>query len=255
MSSDVTQAPSRMQDALLSKPSRFNEVHADSVPAPLVAAGQFGEGVAQMFLNVAIVDLRRGPGREARAQRTAGEEYQNVGLDQPGDALVRQPGLWRHFPIAGGTLEDRTEVYLGESQPVLQRVSRTALFAGAASDLRFTPDDLTAQMEGQGGTMARLPSSRIASFCTDGRACLRLVPTMSRSSRSSANTRCAAFQASPAIRRSVVPLERAGGPSPCAARSARVRLVTPGTRANGPAPRSPRLLPDARGGAVGAGAI
>ena len=85
------------------QPCRLREVDAESVPAALVAAGHLGAGVAELLLDVALIDLGRGG--EAGAQRMSGEFLAPLAfgeiaadaggkrgaLDQPGDVPVGQP--------------------------------------------------------------------------------------------------------------------------------------------------------------------
>ena len=57
--------------SLRSESRRLGEIDPEPVAAALVAAGHFGRGVAELLLDVALVDLGRGG--EAGAQRMAGE--------------------------------------------------------------------------------------------------------------------------------------------------------------------------------------
>ena len=85
------------------KPSRLCKVDREPVALALVTTGHFGAGVAQMLLNVGLLDLGRGG--EAGAQRMAAEREpplalakvaakaggQGACLDEPHDVLVGQP--------------------------------------------------------------------------------------------------------------------------------------------------------------------
>lgn len=54
-----------------SQPCRLGEIDAEAVAFPLIAAGHFGAGVTEMFLDMGLLDLR-GAG-EACAKGMAGE--------------------------------------------------------------------------------------------------------------------------------------------------------------------------------------
>ena len=62
------------------QPGRLSEIDLESVALALVAAGHFSAGVAEMFLNVGLLDL--GGGGEAGAQRVAAEREPPLALGQ-----------------------------------------------------------------------------------------------------------------------------------------------------------------------------
>ncbi|MET3778153.1 hypothetical protein ABID20_003740 [Rhizobium alvei] len=41
------------------EPGRFSEIHPETVTPALITAGHFGAGVAELFLDIALIDLRR----------------------------------------------------------------------------------------------------------------------------------------------------------------------------------------------------
>jgi hypothetical protein len=66
-----------------SQPRRLGEVHPESVSLPLIAAGHLGTGVAELPLDVALIDLcGRG---EAGAQRVSGEFLPPLGFGRLAD--------------------------------------------------------------------------------------------------------------------------------------------------------------------------
>ena len=85
------------------QPCSLGEVDPESLPAPLVSAGHLGAGVAELPLDVALIDLGRcgeaGPQRmsgELLAPFAFGEIAADTGgergaLDQPSDMPVGQP--------------------------------------------------------------------------------------------------------------------------------------------------------------------
>ena len=63
-----------------SQPGCFCQIDPESVASSLIASGHLGAGVAELLLDVALVDLGRGG--EAGAQRVAGEKGRALGLGQ-----------------------------------------------------------------------------------------------------------------------------------------------------------------------------
>lgn len=107
---------------IVSEPRGLGQIDPEPVPSALVAAGHFGGGVAELFLDVAFIDF--GAAGEAGAQGMAGIEpyafalrqvgaqpcLAGAGLDQPGDMLVREPFGRGLQTIAADRHEERAEV-------------------------------------------------------------------------------------------------------------------------------------------------
>ena len=60
------------------QPRRLGQVHPEPIPISLVAAGHLSRGMAELLLDMALVDLGRG--RQPGAQRMPGEEGPALGL-------------------------------------------------------------------------------------------------------------------------------------------------------------------------------
>src|SRR3984957_160991 len=141
------------------KPRGFGEVDLEPVAFALVAAGDFCAGVAEMLLDMGLLD--RGRGGQAGAQRMATEGDpplalrqvpaqaggERAGLHQADDMLVREPlrsdatVLARHGPKQGAAGNQP------EPQPGLEQGDRTGLRSRAPADLDLAPPSLATDGE------------------------------------------------------------------------------------------------------------
>lgn len=143
------------------KSCRLRQIDPEPVPSSLIASGHLGAGVAELLLDVALVDLGRGG--EAGAQRVAGEQGRALGLgqvaaqagggggalDQAGDLAVVEPHRPDRAALAGDAAKERPLADAREAQPGLQRLDRTAGRNGAGADLDLAPAGLAAQGDEQ----------------------------------------------------------------------------------------------------------
>ena len=132
------------------QPGSFGQVDAEPVATPLIAAGHLGRGVPKLLLDIPFVHLcRRG---ETRAQRMAGKQRDalflgHVGadsglqhglLDQSGHVLVRKAGVKGTFAVSRRAYKHRSEIDLGEVEPLFEGMNGSSVGKRCASSSKAT---------------------------------------------------------------------------------------------------------------------
>jgi len=144
-----------------SQPRRLGQVDPEPIAFPLIAAGHFGAGVAEMALDMRFLDFR-GAG-EAGAQRMAGKRQlsfalaeiaANAGgqrgfLHQPRDMLVGQALRGDARVFLGDTAKQRPVGDSTKPHPGFEHRDGAGEGAGAASDLDLAPAGLAVDGEQQ----------------------------------------------------------------------------------------------------------
>src|ERR1700722_9720539 len=141
------------------KPRGFGEFDLEPVAFALVAAGHFGAGVAEMLLDMGLLDLGRGG--QAGAQRMTAEGDpplalrqvpaqaggERARLHQADDMLVREPLRSDAAVLARHGAEQGAAGDPPEPQPGLEQGDRTGLRSRAPADLDLAPPSLAADGE------------------------------------------------------------------------------------------------------------
>src|SRR5271170_1572856 len=144
-----------------SEPGRFGEIDPEPVAAALVTPGHFGRDVAELLLDVALVDLGRGG--EAGAQRMPGElsfalafgeiaAYaggERGAFDQSGNVFVGQALGADALAVGEDPPEQRPLRDPPEFHPRLERDDGAGRVGRAAADLDLPPTGLAAQGQEQ----------------------------------------------------------------------------------------------------------
>ena len=139
------------------QPRGLGEIDAEPVTPALIAPCHLGGGMAELFLDITLVDLGRGG--EAGAQRMAGKQLYPFGLgqlaanaggkngllDEAGDLLVLQPFGTDGLALAGDAAEQGAMADPAEFQSGFDRGDRASEIRGAAANLNLAPAGLAAQ--------------------------------------------------------------------------------------------------------------
>lgn len=163
---------------MASEPRGFGEIDPKTVAPALVLAGHLGAGMAELLLDVALVDLGRGG--EAGAQRMPGElrlplALRQIGpdaggqgraFDQPRDLLIAEPIGSDLLALASHAPEQRAVADPRQLQPDLQGDDRAGRIRRAAADLELAPAGLAAQGDNQALVEDLDPAGRILGLVT-----------------------------------------------------------------------------------------
>ena len=143
------------------QPCSLRKVDREPIASALVAAGHFGAGVAEMLLDVGLLDLGRGG--EAGAERMAAERQpplalgqvaaqaggEGAFLDETDDVLVGQPRPRNPAVLPSDRPEQGTMADAAEPHPSFEESDRAGVGARAAADFDVAPAGLAA--DGQEG--------------------------------------------------------------------------------------------------------
>ena len=154
------------------EPRGLGEIDPKAVAFPLVAAGHFGAGVAEVLLHMRLLDLRRGG--EAGAQRMAAEgafalalgeiaanpRRQRAFLDEAGDMLVGEPLGGDAAVLARDRPEQRPVADPPEPHPGLEQRDGAGVGAGAAADLDLAPAGLAGDLQQHAAVVVRILAGR-----------------------------------------------------------------------------------------------
>ena len=138
------------------QPGRLRQIDLEPIALALISAGHFGAGVAEMLLNVSLLNL--GGGGEAGAQRVAAERQATLAfgkiaaqargeracLDKPDDVLVGQPLPRNPAVLARDRPKEGTMADAAEPQPGLEEGDRAGVGARTAADFDVAPAGLAA---------------------------------------------------------------------------------------------------------------